>query len=403
MIQKRRPDSTWTGLCAFACCFVIAMFEGFDIQLVGVAGAQLAGHFGFAPNILGLMFSASLLGLFLGALLGGRCEARWGAARVLTASMCAFGAMTVATAFAWDGFSLIGFRLCTGVGLGAAMPNLILVVTRTAPETWRRTLTTLLWAGTPIGGILVAQCGAAGLSWRTMFAIGGLLPMLCAPIVMALITDHPSRPRARCAAQVDDACPTIAAPSRWVMVAAGTCFFCTLLALYTLLNWLPILLRDLGLTPAEAAQGAAIFNSGGLAGALLLGVLLRFLRPAHLLPFIYAAFVIALLLLALPSSSSGARLVAVGTCGLAVIGGQYALYGVVGTLYPVHSRTRGVTMAVASGRLGALIGPLLAGLVLQVGLGSQLALLSLAPIAIIAGLASYVMTHPLSVKRKPTE
>lgn len=113
------------------------------------------------------------------------------------------------------------------------------------------------------------QCGAAGLSWRTMFAIGGVLPMPCAPIVMALIAGDRSGPLRQSAARRHDLDPPSATPARSVMIAAGTCFFCTLLALYALLNWLPMLLRDLGLAPAKSAQGAAIFNTGGLAGAIL--------------------------------------------------------------------------------------------------------------------------------------
>lgn len=376
------------------------MLEGFDIQLVGVAAPQLIRDFGFEPKTIGLLFSASLVGLFLGAVIGGRCERRWGASNVLTASMVVFGLFTTATVIAWNGPSLILLRLVTGIGLGAAMPNLILVVTETAPDQWRRTLATLLWAGTPIGGVLVSQCAAAGLSWQVMFMIGGVLPIAFAPAVKALIVDR--RPGLVSGGESEKSVAVNAgSTARPTMIAAGLCFFCTLLMLYTLLNWLPFLLHDLGLSSRQAAQGAAIFNLGGLAGAMILALMLRIMSPGYLLPASYAVFALALFVLASPTSGPSMRLIAVGLCGAAVIGGQYSLYGIVGTLFPPDRRSRAVTLAVALGRLGALVGPLLAGLVLQFGFGSQTAVISLIPITVLAAIGSIMMVRLAALGSSP--
>ncbi len=328
--------------------------------------------------------------MFLGTVVGGRCERRWGASDVLTVSLVVFGLVTAATVLAWNAPSVILLRLITGIGLGAAMPNIILVVTKSAPDVWRRTLATLLWAGTPIGGVLVAQCAAAGLSWQAMFVIGGVIPTAFATAVKGLIADRRrvsvSRTEAEELGAVDGG-PAL----RPTMIAAGICFFCKLLTLYTLLNWLPFLLHDLGLSSLQAAQGAAIFNLGGLVGALLLALMLRFVPRGYLLPASYAVFAVTLVLLASPTSAPAIRLIALGICGATVIGGRYSLYGIVGTLCPPHRRTRAVTTTVALGRLGAHVGPLLAGLVLQFGFGSQMAVISLIPVTVVAGIASVMM------------
>jgi len=174
--------------------------------------------------------------------------------------------------------------------------------------------------------------------------------------------------------------------------AAWGCFFSTLFILYLLLNWLPILLADLGLRPNEAAQGAALFNLGGLAGAVAFSLALRFINPKLLLSFIYLGLVLTLVALVSLSAGPIATLGAVFTAGMFVIGGQYALYGIVGAQYAPNERARRVASAVAVGRLGALLGPLFAGFMLQGGFGSLASVAGLIPLAALAGMMAFLMS-----------
>ena len=54
-----------------AICIFVAVFEGFDAQAAGVAGPGLALTFGLKPTVLGWFFSASTVGLIVGAAVGG--------------------------------------------------------------------------------------------------------------------------------------------------------------------------------------------------------------------------------------------------------------------------------------------------------------------------------------------
>ncbi|MBW8753745.1 MAG: MFS transporter [Sphingomonadales bacterium] len=380
----------------FAVCLATTIFEGFDIQAMGVAAPAIVREFGLRSDQTGILFSASLSGLFFGSAISVRLAARFRPMHILTGSVLTFGLATLLTLLAWDIRSLVGIRFLTGIGLGGAMPNLIVTVTNATSGKWQRSITTLLWGGTPIGGMLVAQLAAIGLPWRSLFLIGGLGPVLFVPLMLGIngrSLDRAPRHRA------DDISAEPVAPARapsktskLAQFGVWGCFFSTLFILYLLLNWLPILLADLGLRPNQAAQGAALFNLGGLGGAVAFSVALRFVDPKLLLSLIYAGLILALTALASLKAGPFATLGAVLAAGMFVIGGQYTLYGIVGAQYAPNERARSVASAVAVGRLGAFLGPLFAGFMLQGGAGSVASVAGLIPLAAFAGVTALLMS-----------
>ena len=62
-----RNRSTLTVLI----CFLVALFEGIDLQAAGVAAPQIIPLFKLTPVQAGQFFSASTLGLLIGAPLSG--------------------------------------------------------------------------------------------------------------------------------------------------------------------------------------------------------------------------------------------------------------------------------------------------------------------------------------------
>ncbi len=97
--SRDRGDSR-VSLVTVSLCYLIAIFEGVDLQAAGVAAPKLAPAFHMLPNQLGWFFSASTFGLMLGAALGGRLSDRFGRKAVLIAAVAVFGLMSVLTALA---------------------------------------------------------------------------------------------------------------------------------------------------------------------------------------------------------------------------------------------------------------------------------------------------------------
>ena len=175
-----------------AICFFIAALEGYDIQAFGVAAPQLAPELGLTSAQLGWAASAAMIGLVVGAFLGGWFADRVGRRPVLAVSVAVFGVFSVATAFAGDYTSLMLVRLATGLGFGGAMPNLIAIATEISPPGKKGATTTMMFCGMPAGGALVAllaRFGGEALDWRTIFIIGGVLPLLLVPLIAFLLPE----------------------------------------------------------------------------------------------------------------------------------------------------------------------------------------------------------------------
>ena len=58
--ERRRSGSA--GI-AVLLCFLVALLEGFDLQVIGVAAPLIARDLGIGPDQSGWLFSASLVGL----------------------------------------------------------------------------------------------------------------------------------------------------------------------------------------------------------------------------------------------------------------------------------------------------------------------------------------------------
>jgi AAHS family 3-hydroxyphenylpropionic acid transporter len=166
-------------------CFLVALFEGLDIQSMGVAAPRLGPAFGLTPGQMGMVMSASTLGLMIGAALGGWISDRIGRKTVLIFSMAALAVFSLATTIAPGYPTLLVIRVLAGLGLGGAFPNLIALVSEVAPQRIRVTALGLMYCGLPVGGATAGAIAASVSSadWRPIFYVGGLGPLLLIPVL----------------------------------------------------------------------------------------------------------------------------------------------------------------------------------------------------------------------------
>jgi MFS transporter, AAHS family, 4-hydroxybenzoate transporter len=140
-------------------------------------------------------------------------------------------------------------------------------------------------------------------------------------------------------------------------------FFMSLLNIYFLANWLPVVLNDLGASISEAVLIGAMLQVGGVVGTLALGsVIDRFSFRALALVYFGATFAVA----AIGQLGQSAILVSIAifAAGFCVIGGQIAANALAAAFYPTAVRATGVGWALGIGRIGSIIGPLVGGLLL---------------------------------------
>lgn len=355
-------------------CFMVALMEGLDLQAAGIAAAGMAHAFALDNMQMGWIFSAGILGLLPGALVGGILADRHGRKRLLIAAVTLFGLFSIATGLAGSFPMLLLARLMTGVGLGAALPNLIALTSEAAGPRFRGTAVSLMYCGVPVGAALAAVLGFWGetSAWQTVFWVGGVVPLLLVPMLLRWL---PESAVFRAGMQSAPLRTLLAPENASATLLLWLCYFFTLLVVYMLINWLPMLLIGQGFRAGQAAGVMFVLQLGAACGTLLLGALLDKLSPLLMSLLIYCGMLASLL--------SGF------VAGLFATGGQSVLYALAPLFYRTEIRATGVGTAVAVGRLGAMSGPLLAGKMLALGAGTVGVMAAAAPGILLAGVAVF--------------
>ena len=368
-------------------CFLVALFEGLDIQSMGVAAPRLAPAFLLNPGQMGLVMSASTVGLMIGAALGGWISDQIGRKAVIIASMAALGLFSLGTAFAPDYHALLIARILAGLGLGGAFPNLIALVSEATPRGYRVRALGAMYCGLPLGGACAGalMASVSSMDWRPVFYAGGVGPLVLTPLLAMCLPKRraigetlPGSPSGDTGTSVETLLGSRAGTTLLLWIS----YFFTLLAVYLLLNWLPSLLVAKGYTRAQGATCSIILNVGAVVGSIVLGALSDNRKPKWILICTYAGMMASLL--ALTIAQGNALYVAAFIAGYFVIGGQLALYAIAPSLYPIAIRGTGVGAAVAVGRLGSIAGPLLAGALLVHGFGANAVPMAAMPGLIVA-------------------
>jgi AAHS family 3-hydroxyphenylpropionic acid transporter len=387
-------------------CLLAALCEGIDLQAAGVAAGGISAQFKPQPDQLGNFFSASTFGLFFGALIGGRLADNIGRKTVLVASIALFGLFSLLTALAWDMTSLTWARLLTGLGLGGALPNLIALVSESSRENRHSANVAMVYSATPFGGAIASLISmlVATSHWRWIFIVGGIVPLLLAPVMAFSLQESAEFRRLLLASPDGTLVSTLAStPRRGSFTAIFSqgralrtlllwlSFFLGLLMLYLLLNWLPTLLVGDGLSRPQAAGAQIGFNIGGALAALSIGYLLEGkLRNRSIILTFLALPILVVVLAKSPTQLTLITLI-VFLLGCAVMAAQAYLYALAPRPYPTAIRGVGVGAAVAVGRIGAIIGPKLGGMLKAAGHGSSQLLMDLLPIVIVGSVCALLL------------
>ena len=374
-------------------CVLVALCEGIDLQAAGVAAAGIGAEFKPSPDQFGTFFSASTFGLFLGAIIGGRLADSIGRKKVLVVSIGLFGLFSLVTSLALDVHSLIWARALTGLGLGGALPMLLALVTESSASEQQSARVAMVYAAMPLGGaaasLLIMLIATS--HWRTIFIVGGVFPLLLVPLLAISLPESAAFQRTRQApAEPRDSSFTAlfadGRARRTLLLWAS--FLLELLLLYLLLNWLPSLLMSDGISSVQAAGAQIGFNLGGVFSAVLVGYLLGGRLRNVAIIAIFAALPILVVILAKSPPQFIVLVSVVFFLGCAVLAAQAFLYTMAPVSYPTRIRGMGVGAAVAFGRIGAIVGPKLGGMLKAAAHGPSQLLMDLLPVVIAGSLCA---------------
>jgi AAHS family 3-hydroxyphenylpropionic acid transporter len=162
-----------------------------------------------------------------------------------------------------------------------------------------------------------------------------------------------------------------------------------------LINWLPLLLVGNGYTRPDAAFASIVLNLGGGVGAVVLGWMMDRRAETTVVVAAYAGMALSLIALSLAFRLTTAQLGVVAPAsflvGFFVIGAQLVLYGVAPSFYETSVRATGLGAAVAAGRTGSIVGPILAGQMLGSGNNAASVVTALIPVVAVAGTGALLL------------
>ena len=380
------PLSRFQKLVVFLGFCVIAL-DGFDIAIMGFIAPTLKHEWGVTNYELGFVISAALIGLALGALLSGPLADWLGRKKIIVNSVFFFGFWTIVTAFSQNIEQMIFFRFMTGLGLGAAMPNIGTLVSEYAPERQRSFLITVIFCGFTFG----AAAGGFSASWliprggwHSLMALGGVLPLLFAPLLIWLLPESvrflvvKRAPAARIRAILQRLYPgQIADNAEFTLPAqpANTnamrlvlsrhyrlgslmlwlVYFMGLFLVYILGSWLPTLVKEVGLTVSQAAVMTAIYQAGGTVGSLFAGWLMDRINPHRALGLIYAIGGLFTMAMGYAAGSFALLCLLDFVSGACLNGANTGMNALSARYYPTQARATGSSWMHGVGRMGAIL------------------------------------------------
>ena len=389
VIDKGRVGAFQVRL--FALCALCLIMDGFDVQVIGFVAPEITREWKVGSAALTPVFAAGNLGILAGALLFTMAADIVGRRPVLIGSTLFFSVMMLITAQASSVQELVVLRFITGLGLGSVIPSATALIGEYSPARSRVTLmmsiTVGFTAGAAFGG-LVAAWLIPRFGWQSVFYFGGVVPLVVAaamipwlPESLQLLVLRGRRDRAlTLLRQIDPEVPRDAevvvteerkqgVPAKHLFLSGRTPVtlllwlvnFMNILLVYTLANWLPTVLRDAGYPTQTAVLIATALQVGGTLGTLVFAQVIAGRRFVAVLASSFAVACVSIAALG-PSLPTVAVLTAVVfVAGWCTIGAQPGLNAFSATVYPTALRSTGVGWGLGVGRLGAFVGPLIAG------------------------------------------
>jgi MFS transporter, AAHS family, 4-hydroxybenzoate transporter len=396
LLESQEP--TWFAAFIFALCCLVMFADGYDNQAINYAAPAIIKEWGISTAAMTPVFNISIIGWITGSMVFGMLADRVGRRPATILAVLTFGAFTLAIPAARNLVELSILRFCAAFGVGGGMPMAIALVSDYAKAKRRAFFVTLLFlgytAGASGGGLLAAEI-VPEFGWRAVFYVGGVGGLAIAPILLIglpesvryLVLRHPAdvrilryaqnlRPRAgfnpstsfAIGESVREGIPVKhlfaqgrAAMTVFLWLALGFAF----MTHFFLSQWLTTLLTpELGF--ADAARAQAFFQAGS-AFAFVFGYLVdKKGVPVTTLAMIFAAIPVATVGIA-AAAGAGVTMATTFAAGVLVLGGDVAISAFPTMLYPTYMRSTatGATFGVA--RLGAVLGPMIAGLLIALG------------------------------------
>ncbi|MEV0318248.1 MFS transporter [Streptomyces sp. NPDC050658] len=387
------------------------LFDAYDIALNGFLMPLLGKHFDLSLSERGLVATANLVGMAVGAVAWGAVADRIGRKKAFSVTLLIFAVFSVLGALAPTYPVFLALRFLAGVGLGGCIPVDYALVGEFSPRKYRGRILTALDAWWPVGVTLCGLVSTAMLTldgnWRWMLATM-VLPALLLFWARRGIPESPiyltkKGREAEARAVIDDLVARTGAPvepyvipepvpdegprgaaaaieqlrrvwsfSPRITSAAWLLFATIMLVYYAALSWMPSILKEEGQGDTAAFMSTTLMSGVGIVGVLVSTALVDLVGRKWLIGVSAPVASLALVVFALVRDMPTGSVVAIGVFGFLAQLTIPALYAYVSELYPTPLRASGFGWASSVSRALTGFAPLLFGSVMWPLLGLPL-------------------------------
>ena len=337
------------------------LFDALDVALLSFIMPMVKTQWHLEATQTGLLSSVTAIGMAFGAILFGKAADHFGRKNVLTASLVLFSLGNLALAFSPNYHWFLVIRFIVGLGLGGELP----VAATYLADHFKGTLQSRLliladsfWAVGWLIASVLAFFFANNLGWRGLLILTAV-PVLFALILRSRLTDAPKiatkSPTLKTSLIANFNYQTILLWLTWLMV---------MFSYYGMFMWLPTILASRGNTLVTGFGYTVLITIAQLPGYFVAAWLMGKIQVRWV--FIIYMFGTALSAFAFGQADGIPATILFGSL-LSFF--NLGAYGTIIALTPVQylPEYRGTMTGIAQGigRLGAVIGPLLVGWLLD--------------------------------------
>ncbi len=411
----------WTRLSlqVVGLCFMINAVDGMNVFLMSYLAPSISRDWALSPTTLGEIFSAALVGMAIGGLIIAPLGDRYGRRPLILAALLMMSAGMVLSGLAGGVIALLLARVLVGMGIGTVLACMTALVAEFAPPHRRNFSVGLLQGGYPIGATatgFVTGWALVHYSWRSILLFSGFGSLVFFPIGFFLLPesvaflehlrrggsleplnyinrplDEPSLdalPSEQTRVREKHVLSSLLGKSlRHDTLLLWSAIFFGYMVLYSIVSWIPKLAIDAGLNPRDGIYAGAVYNLGAFAGTAVLARMSDSTRLKLLISFFLLGAAGLLIVFGGVSMPVDAVLLTAFTIGVTLQGGFNGIYPLATCVYPIKVRSSGLGWAMGLGRAGAVIGPMLAGLMLSLHAPLIVLFLTLAAALVIASVS----------------
>jgi len=422
-------EKGWFPLSLFLMCCLVMLVDGFNQQSLNYAAPAIIEDWGVPAAVMtGVVADINIFGWMVGAVAFTMLADHIGRRKAILFAVFVFSIFTIALSFTTNIVQLSILRFISALGIGGGMPMAISLVADYAQTKTRGRKITLLYlgyTGGSSGGGFLAAALTVSYGWKAIFLVGGLTSLLIGffllfalpESVRFLVLKRGSKDRILDYARKLKPHASFSPNTQFVIHETAKSgvpvkhLFTEGRAAMTFFLWLALgfsfvthffLSASLATLLSKVSHQMSIPNAQMTSALFQMGAGFAWCVGWLLDKRGIAMITLIMLLGALPVAALGivsgnaAIIVLSLASGILVLGGGIGINAVSGMVYPTAIRSTGTGAAFAAARIGALMGPAIAGYLISLHAPSQTIFLIAAFPMLAAGAMTFMLERSMT-------